>query len=265
MSATLTVAAALYLVALGGYVASFRAKRHELGARAYGVVLAGLAVHTLAITQRWWLEGRPPVANMYESMILFAWAVVAVGALLVRGYRLGCFGPAVVLVGLLLLGASRLWDDRLHPLLPALKSPWLFWHVASCMIAYGALGVGWVASGLYLGIGRGTNAHTRQSRLEAIDAVSYHATVLGFVMLATGIITGSIWANLAWGGWWSWDPKETWALVTWLVYAIYLHHRLGMKWSPKKLAWFAVCAFPFVLFTYLGTNYLLAGLHSYAG
>jgi ABC-type transport system involved in cytochrome c biogenesis permease subunit len=89
--------------------------------------------------------------------------------------------------------------------------------------------------------------------------------VFGFVMLAVGIITGSIWANLAWGSWWSWDPKETWALITWLTYVVYLHNRLALQWHPEKLAWFTVFAFPLVLFTYLGVNYLLVGLHSYAG
>ena len=265
MSNPVVVASLLYVSALIGYAVSFFSKRKAIGRIAFRLVLVGLAVHTVAIIQRWQMAGRAPVANMHESMVLFSWAVVAIGALLERGYRLGCFGSLVVVLGLVLLGASRLWNDAVLPLMPALKSPWLFWHVASCMLAYGAFAVMWVAGGLYLVVARRRHDEAARARLEAVDHLGYQAMVFGFVMLAVGIITGSIWANLAWGSWWSWDPKETWALVTWLVYAIYLHHRLAMKWHPEKLAWFSVCAFPLVVFTYVGVNYLLAGLHSYAG
>jgi cytochrome c-type biogenesis protein CcsB len=132
------------------------------------------------------------------------------------------------------------------------------------MLAYGAFAIGWVAGGLHLVVAHRRATDEVHLRLHAIDTLSYRAIAFGFLMLAVGIITGSIWANLAWGNWWSWDPKETWALVTWLVYAIYLHHRLAMKWHPEKLAWFALGAFPVVMFTYVGVNYLLVGLHSYA-
>ncbi len=255
----------LYLSALLAYLVSFFSKRRSIGTTGYQLVLLGLAVHTIMIIQRWQLAGRAPVSNMHESMMLFSWAVIAIGALLEHGFRLGCFGSVVVVLGLVLLGASRLWNDAVLPLMPALKSPWLFWHVASCMLAYGAFAIGWVAGGLYLVVARRRTTDETQLRLHAIDTLSYRAIAFGFLMLAVGIITGSIWANLAWGSWWSWDPKETWALITWLTYAIYLHNRLALKWHPKKLAWFALYAFPLVLFTYLGVNYLLVGLHSYAG
>jgi len=264
MTALGVVTVAFYLSALIAYLMAFVRKRHSMGVIGYRLVLVGLIAHTLAIIQRWQVAGRAPVANMHESMVFFSWAIIVIGASLERGYRLGCFGPAVVFVGLGLLGASRLWDSAIHPLMPALKSPWLFWHVASCMLAYGSFAVAWVAGGLYLVVSRRRHDETARTRLEAIDGLGYQATAFGFLMLAVGIITGSIWANLAWGSWWSWDPKETWALITWLTYAIYLHHRLAMKWHPEKLAWFAVFAFPLVLFTYVGVNYLLVGLHSYA-
>ena len=264
MTAFGVVTVALYLSALMAYLMAFVRKRHSIGVTGYRLVLIGLVAHTLVIIQRWQVAGRPPVANMHESMVVFPWAVIAIGALLERGYRLGCFGPAIVFLGLALLGSSRLWPDAILPLMPALKSPWLFWHVASCMLAYGAFGVAWVAGGLYLAVARRRQVEGNRARLEAVDHIGYQAIVFGFFMLAVGIVTGSIWANLAWGSWWSWDSKETWALITWLTYAIYLHHRLAMKWHPEKLAWFAVCAFPLVLFTYIGVNYLLVGLHSYA-
>ena len=254
----------LYGFALIAYLVAFSRKRQSTEVIGYRLVLVGLAVHTLVIVQRWQEASRPPVANMHESMVLFSWAVIAIGMVLERGHQLGSFGPGVVFMGVALLGASRLWDATIHPLMPALKSPWLFWHVASCMLAYGSFGVAWVAGGLYLAVARRRQVEGTHARLEAVDRIGSQAIVFGFFMLAVGIVTGSIWANLAWGSWWSWDPKETWALVTWIAYAIYLHHRLAMKWQPEKLAWFSVSAFPLVLFTYIGVNYLLVGLHSYA-
>lgn len=264
MSVPLAVTALLYLCSLAAYLASFFFARRPLATIAARLTLVGLVAHTMALLQRWQAAGRPPVANMHESMVLFAWAVIAIGALLEHGYRLGCFGPAVVLLGLALLGSSRLWPDALLPLVPALKSPWIFWHVASCMLAYGAFAVGWIAGGLYLVVARRRKVLEVHTRLDAIDGVGAQASTFGFVMLALGIITGSMWANLAWGSWWSWDPKETWALVTWLTYAIYLHNRHALRWRAEKLAWFSVWAFPSVLFTYVGVNYLLVSLHSYA-
>ena len=97
-----------------------------------------------------------------------------------------------------------------------------------------------------------------------IDELSYQMVVIGFLMLTLGIITGSVWANSAWGSYWSWDPKETWSLITWLVYAALLHSRLMRGWKGKKLAILSIIGFISVLFTYFGVNYILAGLHSYA-
>ena len=99
---------------------------------------------------------------------------------------------------------------------------------------------------------------------EVLDTINYKSVTLGFVLLTGGIITGAIWANFAWGTYWSWDPKETWSLITWLVYAIYLHARLMRGWQGRKIAWISIVGFLAVLFTYWGVNFLLSGLHSYA-
>ena len=99
---------------------------------------------------------------------------------------------------------------------------------------------------------------------EVLDTINYKSITLGFVLLTCGIISGAIWANFAWGTYWSWDPKETWSLITWLIYAIYLHARLMRGWYGKKIAWISIIGFLAVLFTYWGVNFLLSGLHSYA-
>ena len=99
--------------------------------------------------------------------------------------------------------------------------------------------------------------------MESLDTHTYWLIAFGFVLLAVGIITGAVWANVAWGSYWSWDPKETWSLITWLIYAVYLHARLIVGWRGRKAAWFAVFGFLAVLFCYAGVNVLLPGLHSY--
>ena len=99
---------------------------------------------------------------------------------------------------------------------------------------------------------------------EALDELNYQMVAIGFIMLSLGIITGSVWAHSAWGKYWQWDPKETWSLITWLVYAAVLHSRMMIGWRGKKIAWLSIFGFSCVIFTYLGVNFLLAGLHSYA-
>jgi ABC-type transport system involved in cytochrome c biogenesis permease subunit len=137
------------------------------------------------------------------------------------------------------------------PLVPALQSYWLFFHVALCFLAYGSFAVSFGVSLSYL--------FTREVSL---DELTYRSIAIGFVLLALGIITGAVWAHYAWGAYWSWDPKETWALITWLIYALYLHLR-AIGWRKKRSAWLAIIGFFAVIFTYLGVNFLLPGLHSY--
>jgi ABC-type transport system involved in cytochrome c biogenesis permease subunit len=155
---------------------------------------------------------------------------------------------------LLSLGYASLLDKEITPLMPALKSNWLTIHVLTCFIGYAALTVAFVSS-LILIIKRKDEIN--------LDAISYKMVAFGFLFLTLGIISGSVWANSAWGTYWSWDPKETWSLITWFIYAIYLHTRLRKGWKGKKAAWLSVIGFFAMLFTYFGVNYLLSGLHSY--
>jgi len=160
--------------------------------------------------------------------------------------------------------------DRIQPLIPALKSNWLIAHVVTCFLGYAAFAVSCGISILYL-VRRtaSDNPHPKGiaimlPTLRHLDEFNYQMIVFGFLWLSLGIITGSVWANSAWGTYWSWDPKETWSLITWLVYAALLHARSMQGWRGKRVAWLSVAGFGCVLFTYFGVNFLLSGLHSYA-
>jgi cytochrome c-type biogenesis protein CcsB len=242
------------------YVAAAILRRDRLAWSARGTLVFGTVAHAVAIGARWWLAQRPPLSNLYESLILFAWATMVI--FLVLDVRTGLRQAGALVCGLsllLLLYASRL-DSTIRPLMPALRSNWLVTHVLVCFIGYAAFAISFVCSILYLAWGE-----RRGAELAAhLDSVAYETVAFGFLFLALGIITGAIWANKAWGRYWGWDPKETWALITWLIYAFYLHMRVVKGWRGRKMAWLSILGFAAVLFTYLGVSYLLRGLHSYA-
>ena len=160
-------------------------------------------------------------------------------------------------------------EERLAQAIPpALKSQWLTFHVITAMFAYGAFAISFGLGLMYLLKGRAlaksSHKTSRLPSLEFLDELSYKIVGFAFPLLTLCIITGAIWANYAWGTYWSWDPKETWSLITWIIYAGYLHARLMYGWKGKRAAWMAVFGFLAVLFTFFGVNYFLPGLHSYA-
>jgi cytochrome c-type biogenesis protein CcsB len=203
-----------------------------------------------------------PLSNFYESLVFFSWCLPALGLLAFRRYLKGYLGALVaVLASLLLAYASFGVDSRIKPLMPALKSNWLLIHVVTAFLGYAAFALAFGSALLYL-------LQERRPRpslppLPILDTLIYRTTVLGFLLLTLGIFTGAVWAETAWGRYWSWDPKETWSLITWFIYAALLHARLVKGWHGRRIAWLAVLGFIAVLFTYLGVSFLLTGLHSY--
>ena len=195
-----------------------------------------------------------PLSNMFESLVIFSWSIALVLIFVDLKYKIKSISALAALMSLLSLGYASLLDKEIVPLLPALKSNWLTIHVLTCFIGYAALTVAFVSSLTFL--------IKRKDEIN-LDALSYKMIAFGFLFLTLGIISGSVWANSAWGTYWSWDPKETWSLITWFIYAIYLHTRLRKGWKGRKAAWLAVIGFVAMLFTYFGVNYLLSGLHSY--
>jgi cytochrome c-type biogenesis protein CcsB len=240
------------------------------------VTLAGLLGQSLAILLRW-IEsyelgiGHAPLSNFYESLIFFAWTLVFLYLLIewrTKNRSLGAFATPLAFLAMAYASYSPTISSRIQPLVPALKSNWLIAHVLTCFFGYAAFGLAFGLSLMYLLKKReksqGSNIFIRIIPESSIlEDMSYQMVVIGFLLLTLGIITGSVWAHSAWGSYWSWDPKETWSLITWLVYAALLHSRMVRGWRGNKLALLSIIGFSCVLFTYFGVNYL-AGLHSYA-
>jgi cytochrome c-type biogenesis protein CcsB len=204
-----------------------------------------------------------PLSNFYESLIFFSWCLPALSLMAFRRYLQGYLGALIALLASLLLAYASLGgvDSNIKPLMPALKSNWLLIHVVTAFLGYAAFALAFGSGILYLVQERRPRASLPP--LPLLDNLLYRATMLGFLLLTLGILTGAVWAESAWGKYWSWDPKETWSLITWLIYASLLHARLVKGWQGRRTAWLAVLGFLAVLFTYFGVSFLLTGLHSY--
>lgn len=255
LSLYLNIAFAVYFAAMVFYFADLFFKNKAILYFARLSVVSGIFVVSLYAAVRWQVAGRPPLSNMFESLIVFSWAIGLTGVFIDLKYKLKNVNALVSLMALLSLGAASLLDKEIVPLLPALKSNWLTFHVLTCFVGYASLTVGFATSLILL--------FSKKSG-EQLDLITHKVIAFGFLFLTLGIISGAVWANSAWGTYWSWDPKETWSLITWIIYAIYLHMRLRLGWRGKKAAWLSVAGFLAMLFTYFGVNYLLSGLHSYA-
>lgn len=251
---------AAFAVAALSYAGSSLFCRPALAKIARLILLAVISLLVSSVALRWAVAGRPPFTNLYESLIIFAVTIPIIYLYVERRYELSAAGLLVCIFAfLLMIYASRL-DREIHPLMPALKSNWLVTHVLTCFIAYASFAVSFICSILYLVFRK--KGHT--AICERMDLATYQTIAFGFLFLSIGIITGSVWAERAWGRYWGWDPKETWALITWFVYAFYLHMRAVKGWKEAKGAWISILGFACVLFTYLGVSFLLYGLHSYA-
>jgi cytochrome c-type biogenesis protein CcsB len=399
-----------YLAAMVLYISYLAFKKEGIGKAASLVTYAGLGVQTVALALRW-IEsyqmgiGRVPLSNLYESLVFFTWSTVLIYVIVERRYKTRAFGAFVMPVAFLALAFINVADisAEITPLVPALKSNWLFYHVLISFLGYAAFGVAFAVSMVYLlidmedrgpvrdlwyavgavvllaplgylmagmggrmktvfwmGIGvlllawfvylviRGSKnkpqvylfwsfcvtlaagmliamgidyvylvsfkhlaagesfkKHMFESTflnpsapvtvlswlavialfyliwskglglkkllaqytpaLDILDDATYRMIAIGWPLLTGGIITGAVWANSAWGTYWSWDPKETWSLITWFVYAIYLHSRYVRGWKGTQMAVISAVGFLAVIFTYLGVNLVLSGLHAYGG
>lgn len=222
------------------------------------LLLIGFASHTLYLLIRGQKAGHFPAVGIHESLSLLVWAVVLVYFILNKAYQLKLLRIPLSLLAAIGLAYASTLDLSLKPLLPALKSNWLVIHVSSYCLSYGALLISFISSAMYL-----FSLKKNISLTDKLDSLSYKLVLFAFPFLTLGLTTGAVWAKKAWGSYWSWDPKETFALTTWLVYALYLHLRLVKNWQGRKSALLNLIGFFCVLFTFFGVNYLFKGLHSY--
>ena len=246
----------------------------------------------LQLIARWFVSGHFPISNLYESLFFLVWGI-SLGQLLVeREYQTSIIPAIAIPIQLLTVSfACFVLPDDLKlasNLVPALRSSWLVMHVSVVMLSYAALIVGSLLSASVLFINKDEPLEIRSSSTgiggfrisnfnsinkiiepinfshsEELDTLSYRSILVGFVLLTLGLITGAVWANEAWGAWWSWDPKETWAFISWLFYAAYLHMRISKGWQGRRPALLATSGFFIVLICYIGVNFLGIGLHSY--
>jgi cytochrome c-type biogenesis protein CcsB len=230
----------------------------------YGNLLTWLAFGCLLLwlVTRWLAVGHAPYSNQFEFATAFTLGITGVFLFFQQRYRVRTLGAVVTpLAALMLLYANSL-PDRIAPLIPALQSPLLTIHVAMAIIAYGTFATAGAAAVLYLLNQRGQYAWLPRPAIA--DEIAYKAVIIGFPAQALLLMLGALWASIAWGRYWGWDPKETAALVTWLIYAGYLHARVIRGWQGRGTAYLLLLGFAAVLFTFFG-NHFLGGLHAYGG
>ena len=262
-----TIVMLAYFAAMILYFVFIAVKKDAVARVAVGLQIAGFILHTAALVCRGIGAGRLPLTNQYEFATSFAWGLCLVSLIFVIRFKFPVLGAFAAPVIFLIIGYAAMQSKDIKELMPALRSNWLGFHVSTAIIAYGAFGVSFVLSIIFLLRDRMKASGFLDQHIpdkEKLDMISYRSVSLGLLFLTFTIITGAIWAERAWGSYWSWDPKETWSLVTWIIYAIYLHLRLRKGWRGRSAAIFAVVGFICVLFTYLGVNTWLPGVHSYA-
>jgi cytochrome c-type biogenesis protein CcsB len=353
----------LYFIAMVTYVSYVIFRNKGVAIAATGVTVLGFLSQTAALVLRWidsyafWMSSVPssglieallrsaPLRNLFESLVFFVWALIFIHLIIEYLYKnrtLGAFVLPVAALALAFITVTGM-NQEIEPLVPALQSNWLLFHVFLSFIGYAAFGVSfgaalaylsmvtesrkewpyiigtfvigvflvilismgidfinltasqrgellqsyflkttfrsssgflmalsWVVAIIfitalwYFGIGFKKVLAALDLNSNMLDDITYKSIAVGFPLFTIGgVIMGAIWANSAWGTYWSWDPKETWSLITWFVYAVYLHARLVAGWRGKKAAVLAIIGFVAVVFTYLGVNLVLSGLHSY--
>ncbi len=407
-SLLMNIATLMYLAAMVLYIGFLAFKKDAIGKTASGFTYGGFLIQTVALLMRWRESyqmdiGRVPLSNLYESLVFFTWSTVLIYSIIELKYKTRAFGAFVMPVAFLALAFINVAgiSSDITPLVPALKSNWLFYHVLISFLGYAAFGVAFAVSMVFLlmdtedrgpltnlvvgiaamlvlavvgnimaaqgmktafwlglgvlilawfiflisagskhktqvylfwsfcvtlaitmliamgfdfvylismhnlaagesfkkhmfeatfvnasmpivllswavtaglfvliwfkGLGLKSLLKQYMPGMEQLDDVTYRMIAIGWPLLTGGIITGAVWANSAWGTYWSWDPKETWSLITWFVYAIYLHARYVRGWKGSQMAVISAVGFLAVIFTYLGVNLVLSGLHSYGG
>jgi cytochrome c-type biogenesis protein CcsB len=273
-SLTLSITTFVYGFSAFLYLVALVFRRQTPGVLGTWVALLGLIGNTAGIVMRWVESyqmgfGHAPLSNLYESLVFFAWTIALLYLFIERRYGnrvIGAFTMPLAFMAIAYASLSPNINDRIQPLLPALKSNWLIAHVITCFIGYAAFAVAFGLSIMYLIRQREPDPKgsllDRFPKPTVIDDLTHQMVMFGFLFLSVGIISGAVWANSAWGRYWGWDPKETWSLITWFVYATLLHAKLMRGWHGRRIAYLSVIGFAAVLFTYFGVN-LLPGLHSY--
>jgi cytochrome c-type biogenesis protein CcsB len=244
--------------------------KNSLSKLAAAIVTIGFASHSLALLTRYAEAGYTPVTNLHESLSFFAWMIIGILLIANLKYKIKVLGAFLTSIALILMLFAFALPKEILPLAPVLRSFWHPFHVTFAFLGNAIFTLAFCCGVIYL-----IQEHQLKSKkmgaiakrlpsLKVLDDLNYQALTFGFPLLTLGIITGAVWAEYAWGRYWGWDPKETWSLITWFLYAAMLHQRLTLGWRGRKAAIMAIVGFMSLIFTFLGVNLLLPGLHAYS-
>jgi cytochrome c-type biogenesis protein CcsB len=257
-------------VACAVYLVFFFSQREELRKVARMIFLSSGILQSLYILSRYLIAGYTPITSQHEAVVFFAWSVTWAYLSFHWRYSVKNFGTFVSVLVLIMLAIAASASRAFLPLPPALQSLWLPVHAGVSVLAYGFLALAFCGAIMYLLQERELKSKkfgfffSRLPSLDSLDQLGNHCLTAGFVFLTLGIVTGSVWARQVWGTYWSWDPKETWSLIAWFLYAAQIHQRFTLGWRGRRAAVMAIIGFCAVLFTLWGVTFLLGGAHSYA-
>ncbi|HKL26184.1 MAG TPA: c-type cytochrome biogenesis protein CcsB [Desulfuromonadales bacterium] len=252
------------------YLISVISLKDKLAQYAKYALVGGFLLHCLTISNRWLATGVTPVASFHESLSFFAFSLVGIFLLFELRYRTVILGAFVCPLALILMIGGTVAPRQPVAINPVLDSWWFPIHVTLAFLGHAIFAVAGIAGIMYLLQERMLKSKKfsalfyRLPSLDVLDSINYKCLTFGFPLMTMGIISGAIWANSAWGGYWRWDPKETWALITWFLYAALLHGRLTVGWRGRRAAIFAIIGFLCLLFTFFGVNLFLSGVHSFS-
>ena len=260
MKALFFVALVLYGLAVILEFTGTAFKKDRFLKAAWYVFLAAAVLHTAFIVTRGVIAKRLPLSNQFEFANAFAWGVALMLIAMRPRLKSDWLSVAAMPATLLVMTYAALQPMEIRDLMPALRSAWFGVHIGSAVLSYAAFVIaGCVGLRYLLSVKKGADDRA----LDQMDYISYRMVAFGFLFLTVVILSGAIWAEQAWSAFWTWDPKEVWALITWIIYAVYLHLRLRMKRKGAVMAWFLVIAVPVVFFTFAGVNTLMKGMHTY--
>ena len=236
-------------------------KKDKVAKIAWLIFLAGLAAQTAYLLVRGVTARRLPLSNQFEFATAFAWGIALMLLIVRLRLKADWLSVAVMPMVFLVLSYAALQPREVTELMPALRSAWFGFHIGSAVFSYSAFIIAGCVGLRYLIVSKKGSAD--ELKLHQMDYLSYRMIALGFLLLTVTILSGALWAEQAWSAFWTWDPKEVWALITWIIYAVYLHLRLRGRRKGTAMAWYVVIAVPVVFFTFAGVNTFMHGMHTY--
>ncbi|MEW5909180.1 MAG: c-type cytochrome biogenesis protein CcsB [Thermodesulfobacteriota bacterium] len=267
MDTIISTIISFYLLSTASYVAYLFFQKENLNRIGFYILLAGLAAHSATIITLLVKTGHMPVRNLYETLSIAAWAVAAVFVFVRFQFNLKILGIIAAPLALIIMVIATFFPQQPAETKAIFSNFWLMFHILTIFIADAAFALACGAGILYLVQEQNIKTKTRGffykrlPSLELLDSTGYACIIVGFALLTTGLIAGFVYAKSVWGRFWSWDPKEVWSAVTWLVYAALLHERFVAGWRGKRMAVMSIIGFAVLLFTFIGVNFLLKGHH----